>query len=67
MKDAQVRSKLEQLRLSASTPAEREQIERIIAIFEAAPEDETPAEVLIFLNDLGLFTDEDGDRAGPPS
>ena len=62
MKDPAVRSKLERLRLTASTPDERAQIGRVIEVFEAAPDDAVPAEVTALLKDRGVYIDEDAHR-----
>jgi hypothetical protein len=61
MRDADIRSKLDRLRLTASRPEEVEQAERMIALFEAAA-DATPAEVVTFLGELGVYIDEDAHR-----
>ena len=62
MKDADVRSKLDRLRLTASSPEEVERAERMIELFEAASGDDTPSEVLAFLSELGVYIDEDAHR-----
>jgi hypothetical protein len=62
MKDQDVRSKLERLRLTASTPDERARIGRAIEAFEAAPDDAIPAEVTAVLKDRGVYIDEDARR-----